>query len=306
MINSIAYPSQDTLASKLFPRNQERADRNGAAANTGVNEQNTSVRVTLSDEALSRLEAAKNDPDLVKVSYFDKFYPVRDGFSSTNLAAAVTDPGAQPYSQDRPFEEVAASARETLDSKYQLMRESGEPYGTHQSGGLDRNSAFGEFDRRALYAIASNEGGNFSKDEQMSATNLMRQQQGHAMGFGSGPTEVAETHVNPHQGDLASSFKAMNSFLDSVSAEEKATSVEWAQQRAGGQRAYEDHTRQKGEEPEPFSSDNALLNLFLEAIDSKVDDGSSMSDHLEKYQDRINAALQENKKIFGLESEWNS
>ncbi|MEP4193013.1 MAG: hypothetical protein ABJN51_18120, partial [Sneathiella sp.] len=61
MINSIAYPSQDALLSKLLPQNQEFANGKGAAANTRANEQDTSVRVTLSDEALSRLEAAKAD-----------------------------------------------------------------------------------------------------------------------------------------------------------------------------------------------------------------------------------------------------
>ncbi|MCG8493952.1 MAG: hypothetical protein MI743_20225 [Sneathiellales bacterium] len=259
------------------------------------------VQITLSDEAKNALQTATSNTGLSDASFYEKFYPAREGFSSVNLAAAVADPSAQPYSQNRAFSDVAASARETLDTKYQQMMASGEPYGSIQSEGRDRNAAFGEFDRRALYAIASNEGGHFSKDEQNAAKSIMSQQQGNAMGFGSGPTRVAEEHVNPFLGDKAASFKAMNSFLDNVSAEERATSVEWAQQRAAGQRIYEDHARKQGEEPEPFNSDNALLNLFLEAFDSWNADEARFNDHFKRYEDRVDGAIAENTSLFALE-----
>lgn len=259
------------------------------------------VQITLSDEAKNALKAATSATGLSDASFYEKFYPAREGFSSVNLAAAVADPSAQPYSQNRAFSDVAASARETLDTKYQQMMASGETYGSIQSEGRDRNAAFGEFDRRALYAIASNEGGHFSMDEQNAAKSIMSQQQGNAMGFGSGPTRVAEQHVNPFLGDKAASFKAMNSFLDNVSAEEQATSVDWAQQRAVGQKIYEEYSREQGEEPEAFSSDNALLNLFREALNNWNADEARFNDHFSRYEDRVDGAIAANKTLFALE-----
>ena len=78
-----------------------------------------------------------------------------------------------------------------MDNKYHQMRETGEPYGTQNFEGKEWYSLMGDLDRRALYAVASNEGGHFSKDEQSIARDIMNGQQGMAMGLYNGPTRLA-------------------------------------------------------------------------------------------------------------------
>ncbi len=308
MVSISKTPSPYLSALKLSAQNPNRDTQSRAEktqADAGTQNALTVDTVSISQEALRAAESAALS---VKASYWQKFYAGREGFSTVNLAAAVVDPGAQPFSQNRPFAEVAQAARESIDGRYDAMRASGQPFGHNSSGGRDIYTALGELDRRALYAVSSNEGGLFSKREQDYAVSLMRQQQGNAMGFGSGPTSAFESHADPHLGDHESRFKAMNRFLDSVSIEERATSAEWAQQRASGQRTVERMARERGQEPEPFTTENALLNLLQEAIDARrarieeegLENPSDLPQLLDGYEDRIAQALEENRAIFNL------
>jgi hypothetical protein len=200
-------------------------------------------------------------------SYYERFFPTRDGFSAANLAAAVTDPSAQPFSENRSFAEVAESARTSLNAKYQLMNESGQPYETNSYEGIDSSSAFAELDRRALYAVASNEGGLFSEREQRIATSLMSRQQGLAMALYSGPTRLTGEFVHPSMVDRAQSLKSGIRFLDGVSSEEKAGSFAWAEQRATTQRGYETEMAGRGEVPEDIDTEHPLAKLIKAALE---------------------------------------
>ena len=64
--------------------------------------------VEISPEAQSLLEAeqAREAALEERISYFEQFRPTREGFSARNLALGIADPSAQPFSQERPFEEV--------------------------------------------------------------------------------------------------------------------------------------------------------------------------------------------------------
>lgn len=256
--------------------------------------------VTLSSAAILELERLDAGNDMTPPpSYWDKFYPAREGFSASNLAAAVLDPRAQPYSRKRPFAAVAASARETLDMKYGQMSENGLPYGSHLSGGRNRNAAFGSFDRRALYAIASNEGGYFTSQEQASAKGIMTQQQGNAAGHGSGPLEAALTHASPFGDDKATSFKKMISFMDRVSAEEKTGSFDWLEQRISAQLAYEGFAQAQGGNVEEFTIENALVELLKSVFEEADQRGERIEDVLAEHGEKIEKAIVEAREKYG-------
>ena len=285
-----------------LPGGGSRAKNEAAeAANQGFAIQDT---VSISPEAL---RAAENAKLLAKASSWADFYPGRDGFATTNLAAAGVDPAGQPFSQNRPFAEVAQVARESLDGRYDAMRESGEPFDENSYEGRDWYSLMGELDRRALYAVASNEGGAFTQREQDIAQSIMSQQQGNAMGFSSGPQSSGEGHLDPFLDNDEGRFKAMNAFLDSVSVEERATSADWALQRASGQRIVDDMARDRGDEPAPLETNNSLLTMLIEAVEAEraqAEAGEPASDQreaiMERYGDRIAEAIEENKSIFEL------
>lgn len=275
--------------------------------------------VSISDTAqLAAKEATQN----AFTTYYDQFLPTYDGFSSAGLSAGVTNPGQETFSAGKTFDQVAIDARQTLDRKnvqiskiHSQLEQDGKLDGSTSS--KDWNSRLGEFDRRALYAIASNEGGLFSESEQSFATDKMRQQQGLAMGLYSGPISAKDNFRDPFIGNSAGRYKASVQFLDQVSNEEKATSIEWAQQRAGSQKAYEDIMQRDGKEPENFDISHPLVNLLLLAMDNagekppaensadyESDGGPIDSDDLrelawfEDYKDQLDEAIAETRELY--------
>ena len=117
-------------------------------------------------------------------------------------------------------------------------------------------------DRRSLYAIRSNEGGQFTKDEQVIARTLMGWQEGAAMGLQSKSGTFVSSTSNFSDG-----FKSGIHFLDSVSSEEKS-SVEWAIERASAQIAYESAAETERKTPEKLDSENPLVQLITAAMKS--------------------------------------
>ena len=119
----------------------------------------------------------------------------------TNGAASggpSTSAGGSAVRKD--FATVAKDARAALDAVYQQR---GKAMDMHTSG-KDWEAAFQGMDRRALYAIASNAGGQFSKDEQGAAAFLMGKQVEQAQGIDSAiPAGIAA-----FQGNLANAMKA--------------------------------------------------------------------------------------------------
>jgi hypothetical protein len=130
--------------------------------------------------------------------------------------------------------------------------------------------------RRSLYAVASNAGGQFDKEEQGAAQYLMAQQQGAAMGLDFGAIQF--------QIDPAAGYKSGIEFLDSVSNEEKA-SFEWAVQRAASQYAYEVLMRRDGKEPEVLDSTNPAVKMIKGALEAlaATDDPSKVLEDMPQY-----------------------
>ncbi|SFF51939.1 hypothetical protein SAMN04487844_1246 [Methylobacterium sp. yr596] len=134
---------------------------------------------------------------------------------------------------------------------------------------------FSGLDRRALYAIKSNEGGKFSAVEQDMAKTEMRDRL-HA------DTGIDVINVD---GKLAPGLKKVINYLDNVSIEEKG-SFDWAKQRGEAQADYEARSRFEGEEPEKIDSTNPAVKLIKAALDSlkALNDPSKRVEDMPQYK----------------------
>ncbi|WP_310618819.1 hypothetical protein [Flexibacterium corallicola] len=232
LVNQTSLSNAEQLASKV----EEGAN--------GVFESAQKATKTPYTDQVSIALAAQNamqEEELQTSGYYDQFFPVREGFSPSALTASIDDAASQTFSEGRTFNEVARLARTSLDEKLSAASESGEPYDLQgANGGKDMNTLFSDFDRRTLYAVSSNEGGQFTEDEQRMAKSLMRTQQSFAMGLYNGPAEMRSSFVDPFVNDSASRWQQAIEWLDEVSFEEKQSS-EWIMQRAIAQRALENN-----------------------------------------------------------------
>lgn len=319
MVNAIsAYPqgilTQDS-SSRIANTEEENANlqnqtfnENGAIADT--------VEISAEAQQIAQAEKAQKAVLDAKVAYYEQFRPTHDGFSSYNISLGIIDPGAEPFSQGRSFEEVTQAARENLDKNYQKLEDIGKPYDYTYGKSEHNNSLFGELDRRALYAIESNKDGLFTENEQKAARSIKIGQQGMAMGLYNGPIAGSGKFLAlPSRGSAqhALQAKAGIEFLDKVSIEEKATSIEWAHQRAIGQWNYEYHMQESGGVPENFDSENPLVRLIKAALDTwqyrsgATSDGDISSiEELRNEQwfaghaDRLDSVIAETRALYGV------
>lgn len=112
---------------------------------------------------------------------------------------------------------VITETRTALDGLYTAAKVKG-PYDA--SGKLTVDLA--ALDRRALFAIATNNGGGFSADEQKAASAELAQRFNAAMAPAAGTAKLT--------GNFAGLYKAAADYLDAAGPEEKATAL-WAAQR---------------------------------------------------------------------------
>ncbi|MFJ3683978.1 hypothetical protein [Pseudomonas sp. NPDC090208] len=203
-----------------------------AARKTGTDSSTVNTAADQSDNTNTTPTSVSVDLSSVSASYskaianYSPYFPVREGMSSDALALGVSQPGAVSSSKDKTFAEVADDARKRMDEKYALMKSGGKAY---DGSDTDRNSLLGDLDRRSLNAVATNQGGQFSAEEQAAAKALMRQQEKLATGYYSGPADQAQQFTDPYANDPIGRAKAALAFLESMSPEEKATS-EWLTQ----------------------------------------------------------------------------
>lgn len=180
--------------------------------------------------------------------------------SSQAVNASKTDPtvtGGQ-----KSFGQVALDARASMDAQYATMNASGKPFNWDR--GSDWSKLMEGLDRRSLYAIRSNEGGQFSKVEQAVAQTFMSQQEGLSMGLYSGPTSKLATYVSPFS-SASEGFKNGVRFLDSVSSEEKSSTT-WAIERASAQIAYESSAENEHITPAKLDSESPVVQLITAAM----------------------------------------
>jgi len=107
-------------------------------------------------------------------------------------------------------------------------------------------------------------------------------------------------------------YKAGVQFMDQVSIEEQATSVEWAYQRGSMQYSYEHIARSEGQIPDDMRTDNPLVNLVIDALEAQENspelmfsdaDISSKEELLDEpwfkgYEDRLDDAIEQTRTLY--------
>jgi hypothetical protein len=230
-VNSSSSSSSALIVAYSSAANARVADGKGNVANS-----DQSADKTQNDDSVSLSGTATDYSDSIASNA--PYFPVRSGMNADALILGVAKPGAISSSRDKTFADVAIDARKRMDEKYALMKDSGKPY---DNSIQDRNALMGDLDRRSLYAVATNEGGKFTKEEQTAAQDLMRQQAQLATGYYVGPEDQKKNWRDPFANDPVGRAKAALNFLDNMSPEEKST-PQWLSQRATIQTALDQAT----------------------------------------------------------------
>jgi hypothetical protein len=142
-----------------------------------------------------------------------------DSSAATNLTLSdAARAQLASASTSKNFSTVTADARSALDGLYAAAKVKG-PVGDDGKTTIDLSS----FDRRSLFAIATNNGGKFTPDEQKVASTELANRFNNALAPAAATSKLT--------GDFSSPYKAALGYLDSASSEEKATAT-WSVQRA--------------------------------------------------------------------------
>jgi hypothetical protein len=170
--------------------------------------------------------AATQQPSLAGIlNAADSGNPL-DGNAATNLTlsdAARAQLAGTVAQKD--FSTVTSDARTALDGLYAAAKVKG-PIGADGKTTIDLSS----FDRRALFAIVTNNGGKFSPDEQKAANTEL----GNRFNDGLAPA----TATAKLTGDFSSLYRAALDYLDGASGEEKATAA-WSALRSAVQKGVQ-------------------------------------------------------------------
>jgi hypothetical protein len=169
---------------------------------------------------------------------------------------------------DESFADVTANARAVIDAGYAKLKAAGTSFSYDTASTDQINTIYGSLDRRSLYAIASNSGGQFTDQEQTFANDCMTYQLETALGERTGADAspgVPSPGKVDYANDPAPGYLAGIKFLDSASPEEKA-SANWAQRRAILQTAYQETLQPKDGPPQNVDSGNPIVNLLAAAL----------------------------------------
>ncbi|WP_288096678.1 hypothetical protein [Pseudomonas sp.] len=271
----VAYNNTSEAKARSIARDSEQT------ASKTRNEDSLSLSKTAADYSGS---IANNAP----------FFPVRAGMNADALVLGVTRPGAVSSSAGKTFEEVATDARQRMDQKYAQMNAGDKPY----SGSVeDRNALMGDLDRRSLNAVATNEGGLFSKDEQDTARGLMQQQARLASGHYSGPDDQKKNWKDPFANDPVGRAKAALNFLENMSPEEKNT-PQWLSQHMTLADALNQYANGSKDSVDDGKKTGHFHNLaeILAGVDS--DPGASKNPQNEQIDKAGNAMMERIKTLM--------
>lgn len=262
---STAYANTPNLTTQQSISNSITSNANKQAVNGAVSADNAPLSTP---DVVVTLSSRSKDAPLNNLA---QFFAGRDdqpqSFALSNGVTSVpnvNDPTAD--GGQKSFGQVALDARAGMDAQYAAMKANGKPFDMNRGEGKDMYSLMGNLDRRSLYAVKSNEGGQFTKDEQTMALMIMTQQEGLAMGLYAGSTSKAGAYVSPFN-SVSDGFKNGIHFLDSVSSEEKS-SEGWAIERASAQITYESAAENEHKAPEKLDSESTIVKLITAAMKS--------------------------------------
>ena len=203
------------------------------------------------------------------------------------VAAGETSPlSAKATSVPKTIYEVAADARTALDASYDELGVTSETY-QYRTGAFRREMFDAlDFDRRTLFAISSDQGGQFSEEEIEAAKSAMHDQL-------AAPLEAAS--VFPSNKKNAAAQLSMIEFLDTQASPEEKASLGWAKARAAAQVSYQLQTQGKGQ---PVDSGDPvvgfLLNSYQELFASYGNDMSELLENMPSYQLALEAFAERN------------
>ena len=257
------YANTSSATTQRSVANAAAPDANQPSSNTAASADNTAppttgVVVTLSAQA-------RNASKEVALNNYAPFFAGRDNlpqsFALSNGVTNVSNVGDRTAGgEQKSFAQVALDARASMDSQYAAMKASGKPFDMDSKGGKDMYTLMNNLDRRSLYAVKSNEGGQFTKEERVIAQIIMGQQVEYAMDLPSKAGTFLSSSSN-----FAEGFKNGIRLLDNVSSEEKS-SLEWAIGRASAQIAYENAAEVENKAPEKLDSEDPIVQLITAAM----------------------------------------
>jgi len=217
--------------------------------------------------------AAATQPSLANVlNAADSGTPF-DSNAATNLtlsdaARAQLASAALP----KDFSTVTTDARTALDGLYAAAKVKG-PIGDDGSTTIDLSS----FDRRSLFAIATNNGGKFGPDEQKAAGTELGNRFNGALAPAAATSKLT--------GDFSSLYKAALDYLDGASGEEKATAT-WSAQRAAVQKGVQATQQTPTTAPASIANDPVAAYLAQNA-----DGGTTATPDITTVAKKVRATL---------------
>ena len=255
--NTSNSTTQRSVASSVAPDASQPSSNTAASADNAA-PPTTGVVVTLSAQA-------RNASKEVALNNYAPFFAGRDNlpqsFALSNGVTNVSNVGDRTAGgEQKSFGQVALDARASMDSQYAAMKASGKPFDMDSKGGKDVYTLMNNLDRRSLYAVKSNEGGQFTKEEQTMALIIMGQQESWAMDL----PNKAGTHLSSTS-NFSDGFKNGIHFLDNVSSEEKSSTA-WAIERASAQITYENAAEVENKAPEKLDSEDPIVQLITAAM----------------------------------------
>lgn len=167
--------------------------------------------------------------------------------AKAKLASAVTT---------KDFSAITADARTALDGLYQAAKVTG-PLDASGNPTINLSS----LDRRSLFAIASNNGGKFTTDEQGVAITELDNRFNAALAPSTATAQLT--------GDFSGIYKAALDFLDSASAEEKAT-ASWTAERAAVLQGVQATQQKPTTAPSGIANDPVAAYLAQTPADSST------------------------------------
>jgi hypothetical protein len=201
-----------------------------------------------------------------------------DGSSPTANAATnltLSDAARAQLANATPlpdFTAVTSDARATLDRLYAAAKVTG-PVGDNGATTIDLSS----LDRRSLFAIATNNGGKFSPDEQQVAGAELVNRFNDALAPAAATSKLT--------GDFSSLYKAALDYLDNASGEEKATAT-WSAQRGAVQKGL--HATQLNPTVAPTAIANDPVAAYLA---QNPNDASTATQNISTVAKNVRATL---------------
>ena len=220
--------------------------------------------------------AAATQPSLASVLNAADSGNPPDSNAATNLTlsdaarAQLAGTAAQ-----KDFSAVTSEARTALDGLYAAAKVKG-PIGADGNTTIDLSS----FDRRALFAILTNNGGKFSLDEQKAANTELGDRFNNALAPATATAKLT--------GDFSSLYKAALDYLNGASGEEKATAT-WSALRSAVQKGVQATQQDPTTAPANIPKNDPVAAYLAQSADSVTTPAADISSVAKKVRAALDA-----------------